>query len=135
MNNKGWLVQATLRCGPSLESSEEIHLSVGSPYVSMEKKGYSEWSCDFSISGLIEHSHKNTEFSNFSALLSAMQGVRHSLRLKLEMEGWKLYSYMHDINKFEEADLETVFCVDDCIPEDYEYVVNMAKKKGISLDD
>lgn len=130
-----WLIEEVMKCGIVEEGAGEILVFVGFPTIAKRKKSYSEWTCTFRISGLIEYTHTHRAFSNFSALLGAIGGLRHSLRLKLEMEGWNLYSYMYDTKRFEPASIESVFLVEDCIPDDYEYVVNVAKKKGISLDD
>ena len=129
-----WLVEEIVKCGISEELASETHIFLGFPKIVKQKKSYSEWSCSFKITGLFEYVQTYRADSGFSALLGAIGGLRHSLRLKLEMEGWDLYAYMHDTNRFEVASIESVFLVEDCIPEDYDYVINVARKKGISLD-
>ncbi|MBD3657239.1 MULTISPECIES: hypothetical protein [Marinobacter] len=115
-----WLVEEIVKCGISEELASETHIFLGFPKIVKQKKSYSEWSCSFKITGLFEYVHTYRAYSGFSALLGAIGGLRHSLRLKLEMEGWDLYAYMHDTNRFEVASIESVFLVEDCIPEDYD---------------
>ena len=135
MNDQEWLIKDMVLIGINSEELCEVEVFLGKPYISKQKKINSEWSCDFKVDGrVISFESTNVAFSSFSSLLGAIANIRHLFRMKVELEDLKLFSFMHDINKIEPISIESLFIVDDCIPEDYEYVINVAKKKGISLD-
>ena len=133
--DSNWIVSEKILIGVSQSELFETEVFIGQPYISKNTKKCTSWKCHFKIvSELIKVEGANEQYSSFTALLGAIANVRHAFSLKIELEGFQLFKHMQDVNQIEAVTLESVFYVEDCIPEDYQYVIATAKSKGISLE-